>query len=263
MKTLVFILAMFLSSFGFSQGLIDGYFKGKGNADVAVSAFYQTSQNFFAGTNKIKLSRNIFSLGAFAEYGITPKWDVIANIPFINGQLQDGAIATKYELIKTQIGGRDFSVIPALAISFPLSNYATETSQAVGQRATVFAPKLVLQHNLPGGLFLQIQGGYNYALSPVASSLPISAKIGGSFGKLYADVWFDFQQGFGDKDYLGTVPYNSFREFVVNHQRVGGVFYYGLKEKLGAFINYSYTFNGRNTAEAIGVGTGVVFKLSH
>lgn len=261
MKAFTIIAAIGFSTISFSQGLIDGYFKGKGKVDVALSAFYQTSENFFAGTNKIKLGREIVSFGAFAEYGISEKWDVITNIPLINKQLQDGAIATKYELVKTKIGGRDFSIIPALAVSFPLSKYNTETSQAIGQRATVIAPKLVLQHILVGGVFLQVQGGYNYALSPVASSVPLSAKLGGSFGKLYLDVWFDYQKGFGNKDYQGSVPYNSFREFVVDHNRFGGVFYYGLKEKFGAFVNYSYTFNGRNTAQALGVGAGIVLKL--
>jgi hypothetical protein len=260
MKTLLFCIISF-SFLGNSQGLLDGYLKGKKNLDLAFSAVYQTSSTFYAGTNRIELSRNIFSIGAFAAYGLTDKWDVVVNLPLINGQLQDGAIGTKYQLVKTKIGGKQLSILPALTFSTPLSNYNTENSQAVGQRATVMSPRLIVQQNLPFGLFIQLQSGYNYALSPVASSVPFSAKIGGGFGKLYVDVWYDYQQGFGDKDYLGAIPYSSFREFVVNHNRIGGVFYYSLKEKTGVFLNYSYTINGRNTAEALGIGAGVVLKF--
>jgi hypothetical protein len=244
-----------------SQGLLDGYMKGKKNLDLAFSAFYQTSNKFYAGTERINLSRDIFSLGAFAAYGLTDKWDVVANLPFINAQLQDIGIGTKYQLIKTKIKGKEFTVLPALQFSTPLSNYNTETTQAVGQRATVISPRLIVQQNLPKNLFIQAQAGYNYALEPVASSFAASAKIGGGFGKWYIDAWYDFQQGFGDIDYLGNVPYTSFRQFVVNHHRVGGVFYYQWKPKTGVLFNYSYTISGRNTAQALGLGLGAVLKL--
>ena len=245
----------------FSQGLVDGFFKGKGNVDVALSATYQGSTTFFAGTNPISLSRNILSVSAFAEYGITEKWDIIGNVPVINFQFQDAGLYTKYELVKTRLFKRSFSVIPAVGISFPLSSYNTEASQSIGQRATIIGSRLVLQQELPKGMFIQVQSGYNYALDPVASSIPFSVKWGVSFGKNYTDLWFDHQTGIGDKDYLGAAPYTSFREFVVSHNRVGGVFYRQIKRKTGIFLNYSYTLNGRNTAQAVGVGAGVVLKF--
>lgn len=262
MKTaLLFVFITGISFFGISQGLLDGYLKGKKNLDLAFSAVYESSEKFYAGTQSLALPRDIFSIGAFGAYGITNKWDVVVNIPLINGQLQDGAIGTKYQLLKTKIGGKNLSILPALTFATPLSNYNTENSQSVGQRATLLSPRLIIQQSLPFGLFIQLQSGYNYAISPVASSVPFSAKVGGGFGKLYVDLWYDYQKGFGDKDYSGSVPYSSFRELVVNYNRIGGVIYYTIKEKTGMFLNYSYTINGRNTAQAIGIGVGVVFKL--
>lgn len=270
MKTILFIFALTTCSLGYSQGLIDGYFKGKGKIDIAVSGFTQKANSYFAGENEISLSNPIFtgderkfnSFGVFAEYGISDKWDVIVNAPLVNGHLQDGSVATKYQLLKTKLGGRDFSVIPALQASFPLSDYETENLEAIGQKATIISPKVVLQHNLPGGLFIQAQGGYNYALSPVTSSVGLSAKVGGSFGKLYVDAWYDFQHGFGEKDFLSTnPPFKSFRELVVSYQRVGGVVYYGITDKFGLFVNASYIFDGRNSYKMPGFGGGLVLKL--
>ncbi len=263
MKSIVFTLILFVSPFIGAQGLIDGFFKGKGNLDLAFSANYQRSTEYFAGYNKIKYERNILSISAFGEYGVTNRWDVIANIPVINGKFQDGAVFTKYELIQAKIKGKKLSVIPAVGVSFPLSNYNTESGQAIGQRATVIAPKLVVQQELPKGMFIQAQSGYNYAIDPVVSSIPFSIKWGASFGKdysFYTDLWYDHQTGLGDKDYKGDIPLGSFRELVVSYNRVGGVFFKQFN-KLGAFVNYSYTINGRNTGQAIGVGMGIVVKL--
>ena len=196
----------------------------------------------------------------FAEYGITDKWDVIVNAPFINGHFQDGGVATKYELLRAKVGGRDLSIIPALQVSFPMTNYETENLEAIGQRATLISPKIVVQHNLPKGLFVQAQTGYNYALDPVASSVGASVKLGGSFGKFYTDVWYDFQHGFGDKDFLKPPPV-SFREYTVSLHRFGGVVYYGINNTFGVFVNGSYIFKGRNSYRIYGFGTGLVIKL--
>lgn len=260
MKKIIIIFICLISLQLSGQGVLDGYFKGKGNLDLAISGFHQSSQDFFAGTDKVVIPRDITSFGVFAQYGITPKWDAVINIPIINNQLQDISIATKYELIQTKVGGKGLSIIPALIFATPISDYKTNTAQAIGQKATIISPRLIVQQNLLGNLFLQVQAGYNYAVSPVVSSVPFSAKLGGSFGKLYMDFWFDYQNGLGDIDY--PVSGDLFRELTVSHNRIGGVFYYGLKDNLGAFVNYSYTINGRNTSQALGVGTGIVLKFS-
>ena len=263
MKAIGIIGAVLLSaSMVQAQGLVDGYFKGKGKLDVAISASYQSTSKYFAGNKEIHFNRQTTSFGVFGEYGITEKWDVIANVPFINTGFQDMGLFTKYELIDKKIGeAGKLSVIPAIGVFFPLSNYNTESSQAIGQRATQIQPKLVVQWNIGNGMFIQAQSGYNYAFEPNRPSLPASIKWGYSFGKNYIDVWYDHQTGFGDKDYLGSVPYDSFREFVVSYDRIGGVFYRTLGKKWGAFVNGAYTIGGRNTAKGPVFGAGVVLKF--
>lgn len=273
MKTILSIVALSICSVGFTQGLVDGYFKGKGNIDIALSGYTQTAKSYFAGTDEVELGgplgstifpekqKSFNSIGLFAEYGITAKWDVIINAPLINKVFQDGSIATKFQAVKTKIRGRDFSLIPALQVSFPLTKYDTESLNSVGQRATLISPKVVIQQSLPKGLFVQAQTGYNYGLDPVASSVGASVKLGGSFGKFYIDAWYDFQHGFGDKDFLKP-PAVSFREYAVSYQRVGGVVFYGINDMFGVFANASYLFDGRNAYKMPGFGGGVVVKLN-
>jgi hypothetical protein len=42
MKTTLFIFALVICSFSFSQGLVDGSFKGKGNVDVDAGIIFST-----------------------------------------------------------------------------------------------------------------------------------------------------------------------------------------------------------------------------
>lgn len=261
MLRLSFISLFMLGSFSFAQGVIDGFFKGKGNTDLALSYSLQKSDIYFAGFNEINYKRNLNAIGVFAAHGVTNKFDVIINIPFINTTFQDASIFGKYELFSHTIKETKISCISALGTSFPLAKYEVNSGQAIGQRAVQILPKLVVQFKFGNGIFIQTQGGYNYALSPVASSIPFSVKAGMAKVKIYTDVWFDYQHGIGDKDYLGNVPFNSFRELVVSYQRIGGVFYYTLKPKLGIFLNYAYTFSGRNTSQGYFIGTGAVLKF--
>ena len=263
MKVAIICISVLIVASGtpLAQGVVDGFFKGKNNADIALSLAFDNSSKYFAGTNKIDLKRSLFSVGVFGEYGLTEKWDIIASLPVINGKPQDATIFTKYEAARIKLKSASLSIIPAVGVSFPASNYNTETGQAIGQRATRIQPKLVVQLALKNGLFFQAQSGYNYALSPVTSSVPFSFKTGFSKGRIYMDAWFDFQQGFGIKDYQGSVPFDSFRELVVSYTKIGGVFYFAINKHWGTFINGSQVLRGRNTPVATTIGTGVVYRI--
>jgi len=55
MKQLLFLL-FFITSFCYSQGPIDGFFKGKKNLDLAASGFYQDSKKYYSGIGLINYS---------------------------------------------------------------------------------------------------------------------------------------------------------------------------------------------------------------
>jgi len=151
-------------------------------------------------------------------------------------------------------------LIPAFGISFPLSNYATQTGSAIGQRATQLQPKFVVHYKTRFGMFYTAQVGYNYALSPVPSSFNASFKVAFSTSKLYTDIWFDYQKGEGDLQWIGGIS-QDFRTLPVTYTRVGGVMYYGIKPQIGAFINGSYILNGMNIGKAYTIGAGLVYKM--
>lgn len=250
-----------VSNLAIAQGPVDGYLKGKGNLDVALSGFYQHSEKFYSGLGLINYERTLTGATFFAEYGVTESADAIVSIPFINGAFQDASIFIKYRLFRKQFGDSfPLTIMTAFGSTFPISNYPTQTGQSIGQRAVQFQPKLVLQYNTKSGVFIQAQSGYNYTLDPVPSSIPFSAKIGYAGNKLYSDLWFDYQKGLGDIIWSGGASID-FRTLHVSYSKIGGVIYYSIKPKIGIFVNGSYILSGINIGKAYSVGAGFVYKF--
>lgn len=255
------LFTLFSFSFSFAQGPVDGFFKPKKELDVAVTGSYSYAPKYFAGTNLIDYARNQSIVSMYGNYGLSKRWNLILSLPLINFKPQDVAVYGKFKLIDKWFKKSQWSVFPAVGVSVPTWKYETQSGQAIGQRAVQFQPILVTQFKWGKGLFIQGQTHYNFVLQPAPSSFNASFKVGFAGSKFYYDIWYDFQNGFGDKDYQGTVSFDSFRELVTSYQRVGGVVYYSINEKLGVFINGSYTLSGRNMSQSLNVGAGIVFKL--
>lgn len=242
-----------------AQGALDGFFKSKGEIDVALSGSYAHSDIYFAGTEEINYTRSQIIASGYAVFGVTDRLNVAGSLPLINFQPQDLGLYAKYKLLDA--GG--LTIAPAAGITFPVFPYSTESGQSIGSRAVVIQPRLITQFT-GNHWFIQAQGGYNYALNPVPSSYGVSGKIGYFGDKWYVDAWYDFQHGIGGKDYLqpNAEPLTSFRELGVSYQRVGGVVYYQSTPKRGYFINASRVLDGRNISKFFSIGGGIVLKFN-
>lgn len=126
MKNLTLLLVFGSVFCASAQGPIDGFFKNKGELDLALSGTYATSDQYFGGTSKINYERDQSIIGVFASYGLSDRWNLVSSIPVINFQLQDAAFYAKYKMIFKGTAKGEFSLFPAFGLSFPLSNYETE-----------------------------------------------------------------------------------------------------------------------------------------
>ncbi len=245
----------------YSQGLIDGFFKGKNHGTIAISASYQMSSQYWAGEREINLERNQPNAGVFATYGIIDGLDVVASIPFVNLAPQDASLFLKWRALNKGFeSGSKLTLGLALGGSIPMTDYNTESSAAIGQQATVVEPRIFVQYHLANKLFIQAQTGYSFAAEPVPSGLPASVKIGYTHDKWYADIWFDFRDSETGKDYLGECNRepNSFRELEVDYQRIGASFYKPFSDQYGISVGGSYTLSGRNTFKATAINLGFI-----
>lgn len=259
MKAAIVLFLISLSLFSFSQGNVDGFFKSKGELDLAFSGSISNSTKYFRTLGPIKYKRFQAIVGAFGTYGITDNLNVIVSLPLVNFKLQDASVFAKYKLINVTSKKGLVNIAPALGVSFPMSNYPTQSGQAIGQRATILQPKLVVQYKHVKNWFIQTQGGYNYTIDPVPPAIVASAKAGYIYKDWYFDAWFDYQYGIGGKDYGIDAP--DFRELGVSFSKIGGVIYKNVGKKSGVFLNGSYIISGRNIGQTITISGGYVLKL--
>lgn len=257
----------------YGQGRVDGFFKGKGNLDFVIGGGFENNKNYFAGTNKIALERDIVIASTFVAYGITNRLDVNFSLPFIsvNGNtsgFQDASLIFKYMMIaipfyskdsiEKWVGQLNFNVAGVVSSNF--TDYETEGGSAIGQQAKIIDLRPVLQIYLPYGFFTTIQVGCTYKFEPVPNSFSPAIKVGIAKSKFYADVWYEYQHSFGGFDYQGTPIPSTFRELGVNFHKIGATFYKPIKNKFGIFVGTSYLISGRNTSQGFGVNAGIVLK---
>jgi len=262
MKYVLFLILLNSYFHGYSQGRVDGFYKGKGNFDAVLSGGYEHNPYYFAGRNKITLTRDIYILNTFLAYGITDKFDVNFSLPYINvnnneKSLQDLSLTLKHLIFKLP---SKTSISGSLGFSSNLTNYQTGGGSAIGQQAKVIDGRIVIHQPLKNSIFLTAQTGYSYKFNPTPSALPFAIKLGIAHAKFYADVWYEYQYSFGGLDYKGTPAPMSFKELGVDYHKIGATFYKQIKKKLGVVIGGSYVFLGRNSVQGFGINAGIVYK---
>jgi hypothetical protein len=258
----IFYLSLLFTTGLFAQGRVDGFFKGKGNLDVVLGGGYESNPNYFAGTDKIILQRNVTIYNAFLAYGITDKLDVNISLPYVdvNGvesDFQDYALFLKYKVFEK----KGWNISLASGFSSNIIDYQTEGGNAIGQKAKTIDGRLVVHYFASNGIFFTAQGGYSYKKDPVPSSIPLTLKVGLAKAKYYVDVWYDFQHGIGGFDYRGNPSPSTFRTLGVSYHKVGGTFYKPIFKHLGAYLGASYILAGRNISQGLGVNAGIVLKF--
>ena len=209
----------------FSQGRVDGFFKGKGNLDLVFGGGYEANDKYFAGTTKRGLTRNVTFFNTFVAYGITDKLDVNASLPYIdvNGvenDFQDYAIYLKHNTFVKN----GWSISLAMGFSSNLVDYQTEEASAIGQQAKTIDGRLVVQRFFSESIFVMAQGGYSYKNNPVPNAIPFALKLGWAKANYYIDVWYDFQHSIGGFDYRGDPSPTTFRSLGVSYHKIGGTF---------------------------------------
>lgn len=249
---------------GFSQSPVDGFYKGKGNYEAVIGGGFSNNGKYFAGTDKVSLTRNVSYVNLFLAAGITRNLDVYANIPFVKvnseSDFQDGSIFMKYRVLNENLVHGIFSASLALGYSDNLTDYQTEGGSAIGQQAQVVDIRPVLHYIRPSGWFYTLQGAYLWKAEPVPNAMNIAARVGRAGENAYFDFWYNFQHAFGGLDYRGDPAPDTFRELGVSYHRIGATYYRVLTSWFGAFIGSSYVLTGRNIGQGPGMSLGVVFK---
>lgn len=266
MKTLaVLIVSLFIFQHSFSQGKIDGFYKGKGKGSVVLGIGFEDSKNYFAGTEKIGLSRDLYYINLYGAYGITDHLDVNVSLPYLSSDdesdFQDISIMVKYRFFQTtsETGNLEFSL--GAGLSTPVSDYNVGGLNDIGQQATVIETRAMAYYKWHSGWFATLQSGFSFKFEETPNSIPVTLKAGKAAAKWYYDVFYDYQHAFGGIDYRGTPPPQNFSELGVDYHKVGGTVYRSFSESFGAALNLSYLLGGRNTFQGPVYGVSIVYNL--
>lgn len=262
---IVGLLIMLLSIKVFSQGKIDGFYRGQGNATLVLGFGYEDSQKYFAGKEQIDLSRNLYYTNLFTAYGITDNFDVQISVPYLksedNKAFQDISVFSKYRFYKFQTEQGNFQISVGAGFSTPLSDYAIGGLYDLGQQATVIDTRLMVHYQCSTNWFATLQSGLSFKFEEVPNSLPVGLKIGKASSKIYYDAFYEYQHSFGGDDYLGSPRPQNFREFGVDYHKVGGTIFTHLAQNLGIYVSYSYLISGRNVFQGPSYGAGLTYDF--
>jgi hypothetical protein len=265
MRLYILLTLILPFSESFSQGKIDGFFRGKGNATAVFGMGFEDNKNYFIGNDKSDISRSLYYANLYGSYGFTDNLDVSVSIPFLssnkNTNFQDILLFTKYRVFQKEMKTGNLQLSIAGGFSTPISNYEIGGLNDIGQQATVIESRAVVHYQWNTGWFATLQSGYSYKFAETPSSLPLTFKAGKATAKWYYDFYYDYQHSFGGIDYRGTPPPQNFKEIGSDFHKIGGTVFTSFSENLGAFISLSYVLSGRNVFQGPGYGAGLVYNF--
>lgn len=246
-----------------AQGRVDGFYKGKGNIELALGGGAEFASHYFAGNNRIGLSRTILNTSLTVGTGLFERLDLYLNIPYVSigdvNSVQDGSIFLKYLIAKKKLSKGELSFSFAGGYSSNLADYKTSGINAIGQRAQVIDARPLI-HFQAGSWFTTLQFAYNYKFDPVPNATNGSIKVGKATAKYYFDIWYENQYTFGGFDYQGTPAPPSFRELGVSYHKVGGTYYVPIGKRFGFYTGVAFVLSGRNIGQGPIVNVGFVMK---
>ena len=264
-----FFLITLVSSTLIAQGPVDGYMKNKNDFSVGLSISKEQASKLFTGSNSINASRTTMAYSLFGIYGIHNRLNIQINLPYlkVNSEkdFQDFSFYLKFQAYKKENKKGNFNLLLASGVSHPIVNYKTNGGSALGQQATSFDGRIIVQQNFKNKFFTSLQAGYFLKSSPTPNAISSSIKIGYA-SKIYADVWFEIIEAIGGTDYRGTgelaptAAKGGFKGLGFSYKKIGGTVYYPITNHIGTFGGLSYVLEGRNAFKNFGLNIGVVFQ---
>lgn len=278
------LLSLIISMSCLSQGPIDGFFKGEGNADFALGLGVNRSNDYTGHPDSLyNLSYGAEQLGIFGQYGITDNFDAVLSIPFVFGQsenkFQDFGLHLKFRPLNEHWGNTEWSSILSGGISFPASDYKADISGALGRREKKIPFRLINQINFNSGVFLNLTGAYFIRFDQVEDSIlliyqevnptfntrqpsdhySILLRSGWASTLNFIELFIEYQNTLGGIDFIKGIN-QPVQLYEVDFLKVGGTYYYGGEEN-GIAVNFAYIpALRRNIGNIVYAGVSFILK---
>jgi hypothetical protein len=298
MKKRLLLLFLFGNlSAALAQTVTDGLMMSKNAFCTGVLYGHDKWNNYWEGELK-RDNQNIGSLTTqsvmwVGNYGITPKINVIAMLPYVwtkasggtlHGMsgLQDVTIAAKYNFFTTLIGTGTFKTFGVLALSAPVTNYTPDFFPlSIGTATKNISWRLTTNYKFDQGIYVNASGAYTWKSNTtldrpsyytnnklyltdevkMPNTFDFVVHVGYLKNGLQTEVFYTQQNTLGGSDIRRQdMPFVSNR---MNFSKAGAlVMYYLPKPKnLAVRASGSYTLAGRNVGQSINVMGGFLYTI--
>lgn len=229
----------------------------------------------------------------YGVYGLTPKINIMASLPFSANRLsggtlmpmsglQDAMISGKYKLIQTEAGPGKFYMFAVASFSTPMSNYSPDFFPiSLGTHTTNVGGRMTFNYTTNLGVYVNASGGYTWRSNTkldrpayftddhyystdvvwMPNVLDYKVDVGYHKGALQAEFSYTQMNTLGGGDIRRQdMPFVSNR---MNANRVGGLVMYQLPwpKNLGVRGMVSHTVAGRNVGQTTSLMCGLLYTI--
>lgn len=248
-----------------AQGPVSGFSVPEGEIAIAPAYGVEGYGAYFGAGGTVE-NRDVTttSYSIFLEAGLNELTSLIATLPYLrtnerSGSLQDASLWIKYRNLDERTVAGVHRFFTAVGLSFPVGRYETTGIAALGQRATVFQPRLVYQYQFDGGFFVHAQSGIDIQFAPESrSSWPLLLRGGYGSQAYYLEAWVEFVTSLR----AGTAVQTAVAGTGSSWRRTGGTLYLPLRDWVGVTASVAFVLGGEFIGRSTRFGTGLVFKIN-
>jgi len=290
MKNLKTVLLLaFITVTAQAQTGISGFSKSEGDVTISLSSSNETYDEVLLAPAEIDgvpvfNDVTITSYNLYAEFGITDRFTVSVNMPYIISEgnatdaiLQENGFSNKREgfqdlslNFKYLVKSFDFSnsklnFLANLGYETPMSKYEVDEGLqsilAIGNRSNRINGIGVAHFKMNNGIFATGQLGYSGRTNDVPNAILSQLKIGYAASKFYGDLYIGSQKSTSGVDILGEGFQGFFPATRVSYTKIGLNLYAPIYKGIGISAGASQIIDGRNVGKATAVFGGLNYSF--
>lgn len=259
----------------------NGFLRGAGKADIALTYSMDTYREFWVGSHKVedpvvgRITRQ--SVNMWAAYGIDARTDLVVSAAYVEASsdgisapgpggnstekdLQDATIGFKYRLTDWALGPGGLSLAFAPAVKIPMTHYENNALTAIGDGQIDYRFRGILQYTMNNGLWLAVESGYDYRTEEPPNELPLNITAGFTFfDRVTLMPFYSLVRSYGNTD-IGDFNF-TFPGVQEEFTRWGVSAYVRIDERWGLSLGYKDTITGKNTGDVVGYWGGIVVRI--
>lgn len=233
-----------------------------GQIDLALSYSSERFSTYYGPDGPEEVDQRFQAYQLFAEYGVSDAMSLVLTLPYVrSGPLtqgwQDGSLWLKYRNERRETVQGFSNWLTAVGLTLPLSRYAVDIDNAIGQRAAVFHGRVVWQYEAGGGWFFHVQSGIDFQVTPTArGAWPLLLRTGYGARYFYLEGWGEIYRSLET-----TAPDNFAAGTGSSWTRVGGTLYVPIGSAVGVVAGGAFILSGENIGRSARWNLGVVVRI--